>query len=276
MTKNIRFSATLAYQYASDFSPFPPAEFGRALDWAKAAGMDGVEPCVAHYGGADLAALKAGLDARGLVCSTISTGQAYGLEGISLSEEDAVLRERAVIRVREHADAAAYLGGFVTVGLLRGRGDARAGAAGLARLRESLSACAEYARTKRVTLLLEPINRYESCLLNSAEEAAAFLDEMGGPPNLRILWDVFHSNIEDVSFERALDALGDKLGYVHLADSNRAFPGQGHTDFATVFRLLEKAGYAGFASFECLNRPSGEYVREHVKEFVSSIRCLLS
>jgi len=238
--------------------------------------LDGVEPCVAHYGGVDLAALKAGLDARGLLCSTISTGQAYGLEGISLSGEDAALRERAVIRVKEHIDAAAYLGSHVTVGLLRGRGDARAKTAGLARLRESLAACAEHARAKGVTLLLEPINRYESCLLNSAEEAAAFLDEGGGLSDLRVLWDVFHANIEDASFERALDAIGDKLGYVHLADSNRAFPGQGHTDFDAVFRLLEKAGYAGFVSFECLNRPSREYVREHAGAFVSSMRCLLS
>jgi sugar phosphate isomerase/epimerase len=70
-------------------------------------------------------------------------------------------------------------------------------------------------------------------------------------PNVRAMGDVFHMNIEEPDLGVALVEAGEMLAYVHLADSQRLEPGQGHLDFASVFDGLHRLGYDGWASMEC-------------------------
>lgn len=269
----IRFSPTLTMQYDTAFSPFSAAEFEAGLQWAKAAGFDGVEVCISHYHGLDIPALRARLDELGLGCSTLSTGQSRTLENLSLLHEDAAQVKATQQRLMEHIDAAALLGSKVTLGLLRGLGTVGNEAAQKKRLAEAMKPLVEYAAQKDVTLVLEAINRYETALLNSVEETASFIrDDLGGPTQVKILWDVFHANIEDVSMAAAAKAAGSRLGHVHFADSNRMFPGYGHIDFAEVYRLLLAMGFDGYISFECLNRPSVQAVREQSAGFIAGLR----
>ena len=244
----MKLSATIAYQYDSPFSPFAAQDFEQGLDWAVKSELDGVEICISDYHNVDSGALTKKLEALGLLCSTISTGQAFGREDISLTHPDKSRRAQAVTRIKQHIDAAAILKSRVTVGLLRGSGDIDV-------FTESLHPCLEYADKNSVCLLLEPINRYETGLINNANDAINFLELMGCPPNLKILWDTFHANIEDAAFADAIHAMGSKLGHVHLADSNRGFPGSGHIDFTAIFTELDNIGYKGWLSFECLNMP---------------------
>jgi sugar phosphate isomerase/epimerase len=62
--------------------------------------------------------------------------------------------------------------------------------------------------------------------------------------------DVFHMNIEEADLGASLEAAGEWLGYVHLADSQRHEPGRGHLDLASVFVALARLKYGGYASFE--------------------------
>lgn len=268
----IKFSATIPYQYDTPFSPFSAVDYKKGLDWLKASGFDAAEICISHYQGVDVAQIKRDLDQRGLECSTISTGQARTLEGISLIDDDPVVRQKAQKRVNEHITAAHTLGSQVTIGLLRGLGEAGRSQELQKRLIATIAPCIAYAQKKKVTLIFEAINRYETALLNSAAAALEMMDLMGNPDCVGILWDVFHANIEDASLAGAITLMGKKLRHVHFADSNRYFPGYGHLDFNFIYDQLQKAGFEGYISFECLNRPSVQTVIDESGAFISKLR----
>lgn len=99
-------------------------------------------------------------------------------------------------------------------------------------------------------LLLEPLNRYETHFLRRLEQAAALCEALPHP-NLKIMADFFHMSIEEADIPAAIRAAGKHLAHVHLADSNRLLPGQGHTDFQSSFAALREIGYAGFMALEC-------------------------
>jgi sugar phosphate isomerase/epimerase len=97
---------------------------------------------------------------------------------------------------------------------------------------------------------MEVLNRYESHLLNTAEQAVAFVEEVG-LVNVGILLDAFHMNLEEPDPARALSAAGERLFLFHAADSNRRGVGRGHTDFSGLFRALHEIGYPGDVIVEC-------------------------
>lgn len=134
---------------------------------------------------------------------------------------------------------------------------------------------ADYAQKKGVIVILEPINRYETILLNRGDEVYDFIvNDLGNPDSIGILWDLFHANIEDRDFAQTIAEIGPKIKHVHVADSNRAFPGYGHTDLDSIFKLLYEAGFEEYASFECFNRPSVQTVLEETAPWVEHIRAL--
>jgi sugar phosphate isomerase/epimerase len=136
---------------------------------------------------------------------------------------------------------------------------------------EGMGELAQHAERVGGTLHLEAINRYENDLSVKVADSLRLKTAIGSPA-VRTMGDVFHMNLEEADFEEAFVSLGDTLGYVHLADSQRLEPGRGHLDFGSVFRGLDRVGYEGYASMEC--RLSGEadevlprsvsYVRSHM------------
>jgi sugar phosphate isomerase/epimerase len=270
--KMIKFSATISYQYDTPFSPFRAADYEKGLDWLQASGFDAAEICISHYQGVDLAKIKHDLDQRGLGCSTISTGQARTLEGISLIDDDPAVRRKAQKRVNEHITAAHLLGSQVTIGLLRGLGEGGRVEEQQERLIATIAPCIAYAREQKVTLLFEPINRYETMLVNSAAAALEMIADLGNPEGVGILWDVFHANIEDADWAEAIAMMGPKLRHVHFADSNRYFPGYGHLDFDLIYDQLQKNGFDGYISFECLNMPAAQTVIAEAGAFIAKLR----
>jgi sugar phosphate isomerase/epimerase len=274
----LKFSTTLAYQHDSIFSPFLPDEFDQALEWASAATLDGVELVISDYRNispATLFPLKDKLDSHGLRVSTISTGGAYSREGLSLTSADPRVRGLACERVCQHVDAAAILGSKVTLGLLRGVGHTLALEEEKEWLRAALARVDEYATTHGVIILLEAINRYEVKLLNSLAETVGFIKSIPGIRSTKVLWDIFHANIEDLEFDAEIKRYLEWLGHVHLADNNRAFPGYGKINFQDIFASLALNGFDGFVSFECLNSPDVDTVRSQMKGFVQRMRANL-
>ncbi len=175
----------------------------------------------------------------------------------------------------QHIDAARILGSKVTIGLMRGLGSAASMDKDLKDLKEAMLPLIDYADKKGVTLCLEAINRYETALLNSAESTVDFIaNELGNPDCVGILWDLFHANIEDIGFERSIKAMGKKLQHLHLADSNRMFPGYGHMDFNAILKAVKDSGYTEYCSFECFNLPSLDVVLKETGSWVNSIRNL--
>jgi sugar phosphate isomerase/epimerase len=100
-------------------------------------------------------------------------------------------------------------------------------------------------------LVLEPWNRYETYLITRADQAIRFIDEVGSP-HLGYMADTFHMSIEEKDIAASIRAAGPRLSHVHLADSNRAAPGQGHLDFVPIMQAIIDTGYQGWISYELL------------------------
>ncbi len=276
MGSGIRTSVTLTLQENTKFSPFSAADFDKGLEWAQRVGFDGVELVVNHPETVGTDRLMERLREQRLTVSTLSTGQMLGEELMFCNEMQEV-RRKAVDRICRHIDLSTALGfPNVTVGLARGTGSPNASREErLRQLRfvaESLQQCAEYAKKKKVLINLEAIDRYETSLLNSVEETALFLDEAGLLPTVGIFYDTFHSNIEDADMYAAIERYGSLFSHVHFADSNRWVPGSGHIDFQAAVSRLEKVGFAGFVSLECLNLPDAGFVRGHAGILNSLVR----
>ncbi len=112
-----------------------------------------------------------------------------------------------------------------------------------------LSELAESAWKNSTRILIEPLNRYETHFINTAEQALKICKKVDHA-GLKIMLDTFHMNIEEQSMATAIEIVDGNLLHVHLADSNRTLPGYGHTNFKSAFDSLKKIGYQEFLAFE--------------------------
>ena len=106
----------------------------------------------------------------------------------------------------------------------------------------------EVAEAKGVRVGIEPLNRFESYLITRAEQALALCAEVG--PNLGVVLDAFHINIEESNLWDAIRLVGDKLVDFHVAENNRMPAGYGDYDWAKVVSTLEEVGYDGALTAE--------------------------
>ena len=257
-----KISATIPLQYDTGFSPFIAAEFDEALLWLADNGFGGIEICVSDPRRVNVEELNAKLWQYQLSVTAISTGQARMLEGISLTDSNRDVRERAVQRVKDHIELSTAIGfPIITIGLLRGIGTLGRKEHDLAHLAEALQTCSAYARSRQVRMMIEPINRYETTLLNTVSETLAFLTTFAGGEQIGVLFDTFHANIEECKICQSLEQLADKLFHVHFADSNRWLPGMGHIDFPAICAMLRKLNFTGYISLETINMPDRMVVR---------------
>lgn len=226
------------------------------IDDMAAMGFDGIELAIRKLEEIDQTGLESALARTGLMLSALGTGQAYVDEGISFSDPNDKVRQEAVSRIHSHSKLAAGWGAAVIVGLIRGQvGGGTSKETNIERITECLRECCNFADTLDVDLVIEPINRYECDFLNSVPETLDFIDSVGHS-RLKLLADTFHMNIEDRDIGESLVEAGPLLRHVHIADSNRHFPGRGHIDFGTVLDALSRVGYAGFLSGEMMPEPS--------------------
>ncbi|HEV8228988.1 MAG TPA: sugar phosphate isomerase/epimerase family protein [Candidatus Limnocylindria bacterium] len=98
-------------------------------------------------------------------------------------------------------------------------------------------------------IYIEPINRYQNDVCVTIADALRLRERVGSDA-VFVMGDLFHMNIEEADMGEALASAGDRLGYVHLADSQRLEPGRGHLELVPVFAALARLRYAGYASFE--------------------------
>lgn len=270
----IKFSATLTCRYDTLFSPFAANELEQGLAWLATSGFDAAELCINDYEGMNIVRLKQRLDHYGLGCTTIATGQARKLDGLSLLASSRAIVDRTRQRLSEHIDVAAQLASHVTIGSLRATDRALSKTQYMHELAEAMQPCVEQAQKCGVTLVIEALNRYEMAHLHSAEDMLEFLTLSDAPENVGVLWDIFHANIEDRDFAAAIDMLGSRLKHIHFADSNRAFPGYGHLPVDDIYRVLKNSGYNHAVSLECLCAPSTQILIEEAGPLITRLRKL--
>lgn len=95
-----------------------------------------------------------------------------------------------------------------------------------------------------LVLAIEPINRYESCHVNTIAQALALTQRVDHAA-LGVMIDTFHAHMEEVSIAAAVRAAGAKLLHVHANESHRGIPGQGAIDWQAVRNALRDIGYDG-------------------------------
>jgi sugar phosphate isomerase/epimerase len=231
----------------------PGQTYAEKFDFLAKIGFAGVEIWSHHLLGTikELAALSA---STGVVVSSGCLGFEGGL--IDSNEE---ARRSAIAATKESLDALAAVGGagfVVPAGFALGSKalppfkPPRTAEEDSEALRDALAQLLLHAAGVGVSLFLEPINRYESHFLNTLAEAETIVSAISSPW-LSITADLFHMNIEEADPPGELRRVGAKLGHVHLADSNRKLPGQGHLDFAAHFSALQRVGYKGWLAIEC-------------------------
>lgn len=262
----------LALTSTTDRVPFAPilvrGELEDACALASELGCDGVELHVRDPEDVDPTATRRLLAQHQLTIPTLGTGLAAVEDGLTFADLDPSVRRRAVEHVRRHIALAAQVGSAVTIGSLNGRigGDKRS--ARRAAALSCLEKCCKDAYDAGVMVLLEPLNRYECDYLNTIEDVLRVIDQVGRP-NLKLLADTFHMNIEEADIGASLRQAGRHLGHVHLADTNRQAPGHGHLDVREVLVALEQIDYGGFLSFEVLPLPSP---KEAARDAVRTVR----
>jgi sugar phosphate isomerase/epimerase len=208
----------------------------------------------------DVVELLMGVDVSeyGLALAAVGTGAGWVQQRLTLCDPDAVPRRKARDFVRSIIDLAGQFGAPAIIGSMQGRhGGGSAAVTARAYLVEALEDLGEHAKQYGVPLLFEPLNRYETNMVNTLDAGAALLRSLS-TKNVRLLADLFHMNIEEADMAAALRAAGDLIGHVHFVDSNRRPAGLGHIDYAPIVKALQEIGYAGFASAEALPYPDSE------------------
>ena len=114
---------------------------------------------------------------------------------------------------------------------------------------ENLRQVAQLAAEFDMPVGLEPVNRYETYLVNTCEQALR-LKAMIGEPNVKVHLDTYHMNIEEKSFYDATVSAGEDLIHYHLCENDRGIPGTGLVDWDGIFKALAEINYQGFAALE--------------------------
>jgi D-psicose/D-tagatose/L-ribulose 3-epimerase len=215
----------------------------------KEAGFDGVEAAIFDPAAFDAPALRRGFEAHGLECTVVSV----------LNHENNIISDDPAVRARgrEHlagcirsiaAAGATILAGplYAPLGHLPGRPRTQAEWDRAVECYRSLTRVLE---ETGVTVAIEPLNRFETYFLNTAADAARFCREVDHP-DVGILLDTFHANIEEKDIGKAYRIAGPYLKHVHTCENDRGTPGSGHVEWDDVFAALRDVGYDGWLTIE--------------------------
>jgi D-psicose/D-tagatose/L-ribulose 3-epimerase len=215
------------------------------LDEVKAIGFDAVElPCFDLDDLENYRAWGKRLDAVGLS----RTGTAVRGAADNPASSDVAVRRRGVEANQRTLDCCAAAGCTALVGPFHSALGSFSGKGPTADewkwAVDSMRETAEHARKVGVTLALEYLNRFECYLLNTAADGARFCRDVNHP-NCRMMYDTFHSHIEEKSIPEAIRALADCLVHVHISENDRSTPGSGNVRWKETFDTLYEIGYDG-------------------------------
>ncbi len=220
-------------------------------------GFDGIE--VSLFRPVDFAAadIRRGLRENALECTVCSvlTG------GLSVISEDAAVRRDTLSHMKDCVKATADVGAgliagplYSPVGYLPGR---RRTADEWNWAVECYQQLGPVLESHGVEVAIEPLNRFETYFLNTAEDAVALCEAIRHP-RVGILFDTFHANIEEKNLGHAFRKVGPHLKHVHTCENDRGIPGSGHVEWNDVFEALRAVNYDRWLTIESFGFALGE------------------
>jgi D-psicose/D-tagatose/L-ribulose 3-epimerase len=223
----------------------------------KAHGFDGAELPLFDPSTFPAADLRRGLETNGLestICCVL-TG------GTNIISDDAAVRARTRTHMENVVKAAAEVGAkmiagplYSPVGYLPGR---RRNADEWKWAVECYQSLGPVLSEYKMTIAIEPLNRFETYFLNTAADAVKLCEEINHP-NVGILFDTFHANIEEKDIGQAFRSIGRHLKHVHTCENDRGIPGSGHVEWNSVFAALRDLKYDGWLTIESFGFAIGE------------------
>lgn len=240
----VGFNLLLWSTYVTE-SDFP------VLEKLKAAGYDGVEIPVFDTSDPDhFAKLGQVLKDNGLDCTTVTICPEEGCNPISADSSN---RQGAIDHLKRVIDCSQALGSDVlcgpfyqVLGQFTGAfptDEERAHAAEVHR------AAADHAQPAGVMLAVESLNRFEAHLLNTIDDAAAYVKRVDHP-NFGTMYDTFHANIEEKDPIGTLKRNFGVIRHIHISENDRGTPGEGHTPIVETIRAARDLGYDGWLTVE--------------------------
>ena len=214
----------------------------------KSIGYDGVELPIFNLD-LDYAGIGSKLDGLGLARTAVTI---RGEEDNPISP-DAAVRAKGVELTKQTLDCCAAAGVETLVGPYHSALGYFSGAGptedewkwGV----ESMRAVAEHAGSVGVKLGVECLNRFECYFLNCHADSARFVNEVDHPA-CGMMYDTFHSNIEEKCINEAVKAGGDKLFHIHISENDRSTPGQGGVKWAENFDAIKESGFDSWLVIE--------------------------
>ncbi len=235
-------------------------------------GYDGVELALMRPDEISRADLGRLLAEHRMEVSAVSSGQVFAARGLSFTDEDPERRRQLESTFKGFIDLASDFGQKVNIGRVRGSYMGRDKAMCRQLFFDMAGTLAHYAQAKGVQLMLEPVNRYEIDFVNNLDEGSQLLDEMGSS-TMTMMPDVFHMNIEDDRIGDSLRRNARYVSYLHLADTNRHAPGDGHMDFDEIFAALGDIGYDGWTTVEILPLPDPQTAAQRAVSYLRRYIC---
>lgn len=226
------------------------------MNKAAALGFDAVELFTADANAVDISRVQKCADQFNISIAAVGTGAGKVIQGLTLTDPDAGIRIRAMDFIKDMIEFGAKLNAPAIIGSMQGNiaaGGTREES--LQWLAEGLNILGHWAEQSGVPLIYEPLNRYETNLINRFDDAVAFVKNLD-TNNVKLLADLFHMNIEEESIAATIRRHGAHIGHVHFADSNRKAIGWGHTPVNEIALALKEINYPGYISAEIFPLPA--------------------
>jgi sugar phosphate isomerase/epimerase len=242
--------------------------FEESISKAADFGYHGIELALKTAEDIDSDQLSSWLSKHNMEVSCISTGQVFATLGLYFTHPDVSMRRKVIDLFSGLVTLAGDFGQIVNVGRTRGfiaEGQSVDEAEQL--FIDTTRQICDIAGEHGVTIIIEPVNRYEINFVNNLDQGAELLAKVGRD-NLGLMPDVFHMNIEDAHIGASLTKHADLVKYIHFADSNRWAPGWGHLDFDDVFEGLRKGNFDGWSSIEILPEPDPDSAARKAAETI--------
>jgi sugar phosphate isomerase/epimerase len=241
--------------------------FEECIPKAAELGFHGVELALKRAGEINPDRLSRLISENNIEISSISTGQVYADGGLMLTHESSIKRKNVIAVFKDLIDLAQNYGNLINIGRVRGLIGDRPTDYVHKLFVETVRELCGYAELRDVTLMIEPVNRYETDFINTVEEGVELI-KMVKRNNMMVMPDVFHMNIEDKTIGAELAKHVEYIKYIHLADSNRLAPGEGHINFDDIFDNLFAAGFNGWVCAEILPKPDPDTAARKTAQFL--------
>jgi len=219
------------------------------IDHVRGLGFELIEIPLMELGKVDPGAIRERLESVGLgVCCSVVLD-----DKTDITSPDPGIRKAGVKFLKGCADATADMGSEILTGVIYSAlgffPEETPSDAHWSRSAEALKDVAAYASDRGLTVGLEPVNRYETFLVNTCEQAHR-LRELIDEENVGIHLDAYHMNIEEDDFYTPTVMAGEHLCHYHMSESHRGIPGRGVVNWDEIYRGLAEIRYRGIVGLE--------------------------